>query len=597
MHPKNANQSQPGSGASKACWECIRRTIDCDGGRPVCKKCLESGIVCPGFDNKKPLVWVTPGKVTHRAPQRLRRKTGFQADDASKSKGSTGTKPVHAARGNTKTATVLTIRSQSSGQASSPTSSNSGDYGTICSPKAGQQTAGSSDFGASGWSSDSGECSKVLAKQDRHSFNSADFSFSSKFYSALQLANTVPTSLLAGDYELVGALDYYVSQIYMPIAKKQVIHCSHIPPTTSVAELLPGVQSPCRRHALLALVSAHHVSAASGKLPHGTIHTESCAKSYARRFYHHLGRALQELKMELSRKEVLFDLGIFSTILKLLITEVSQGEYWGTLAHINGFLALVELRGGLRKLMSEQGSNLGGLQVFTITCVFTYATSPSKHQLVKTSQMDMGDLYSLYTWSAMPHMLCSPHLFLDMVRINRLRFEAATIPFIMEDGNLGQTAFHEILNDIWSFSPESWAQSTGFPHEDRVALVGRVFQYAMAFYAIKSLQDGTDSYHLFRELNGGGLLPKNKARLLFFEMVEQVIDSLYLESMGWPLTVAGVIAETPSERAAVIQNIGKMTNYIGFGSPLRFLIKVLEDFWASGKSGWDNCFYKVHYFI
>lgn len=80
-------------------------------------------------------------------------------------------------------------------------------------------------------------------------------------------------------------------------------------------------------------------------------------------------------------------------------------------------------------------------------------------------------------------------------------------------------------------------------------------------------------------------------------MIEQVIDSLYLESMGWLLTVAGVIAETPSERAAVIQNIGKMTNYIGFGSPLRFLIKVLEDFWASGKSGWDDCFYKVHYFI
>lgn len=597
MDPKNASHIKLGSESSKACWECIRRSIDCDGSRPVCKKCLESGIVCPGFHNKKPLVWVTPGKVTHRAPQRPRRKKGILTDDASKSKASIATTLVRETRENPETATALVIRSHASKQALTPASSSCSDHSSVTSPKTGQYTTASYEFVDIDWGTDSTEGSKELSKQNRRSPSSTE-SFSPELYKALQLANTVPASLLVGDYELVGALDYYISQIYMPIAEKLVVQSLHIPPTTSVSELLPGIQSPCRRHALMALIWGHHIFVTSGKQRHGAIHMESGDTSQARtRFYHHLGRALKELKMELSSKEGPPDLGIFRTILLLLTTEVSQCVYQGTLAHLNGFLALTELRGGLRKLLSQRGRHWAGLQVFMITCVLTYATSPSNHQLVKASQMDMDDLYSLYTWSVMPGMVCSPHLFLDMVRINRLRFEAANIPFVMAPGNLGQSAFQEILDDIWGFSPELWAQSTGFPHENQVVLVGRVFQYSMAFYAFKSLQDGAGTDHLFREVNAGGFLPKHQAHHLYFEMVELAMESLYIDSMGWPLTVAGAIAETPSERAAVKRNLGKLTNYIGFSAPLQSLTNIFEEFWASGKSAWDECFHRVHIFI
>lgn len=48
------------------CWECRRRRLVCDGGKPACVKCLTAGIACPGYADKKPLVWVANGQVLSR---------------------------------------------------------------------------------------------------------------------------------------------------------------------------------------------------------------------------------------------------------------------------------------------------------------------------------------------------------------------------------------------------------------------------------------------------------------------------------------------------------------------------------------------------
>lgn len=48
------------------CWECARRQVTCDGTPLACETCRASGIVCPGYENRKPLTWLTPGKVKSR---------------------------------------------------------------------------------------------------------------------------------------------------------------------------------------------------------------------------------------------------------------------------------------------------------------------------------------------------------------------------------------------------------------------------------------------------------------------------------------------------------------------------------------------------
>lgn len=56
------------------CWECLRRRIVCDFTQPTCKKCLQAGVQCPGYGDKKParLRWLSPGKVASRRQARDR---------------------------------------------------------------------------------------------------------------------------------------------------------------------------------------------------------------------------------------------------------------------------------------------------------------------------------------------------------------------------------------------------------------------------------------------------------------------------------------------------------------------------------------------
>ena len=66
------------------CWECRRRRLVCDSTKPVCKKCQLARIVCPGYDEKQPLRWLKPGKVTCRT---RKSKSPSEREDAPKKEG------------------------------------------------------------------------------------------------------------------------------------------------------------------------------------------------------------------------------------------------------------------------------------------------------------------------------------------------------------------------------------------------------------------------------------------------------------------------------------------------------------------------------
>lgn len=54
----------------RQCWECLRRRLVCDSVYPVCNQCRTKGITCPGYEDKKPLTWLAPGRVTSRTRRR-----------------------------------------------------------------------------------------------------------------------------------------------------------------------------------------------------------------------------------------------------------------------------------------------------------------------------------------------------------------------------------------------------------------------------------------------------------------------------------------------------------------------------------------------
>lgn len=76
------------TGQNQHCWECRRRRLVCDATRPVCKKCQDSKIVCPGYDEKQPLRWLKPGRVTCRTRKSKAGGGGSRKDAAESGEGS-----------------------------------------------------------------------------------------------------------------------------------------------------------------------------------------------------------------------------------------------------------------------------------------------------------------------------------------------------------------------------------------------------------------------------------------------------------------------------------------------------------------------------
>lgn len=70
--------------ARRSCWECQRRRLVCDSNRPVCSRCKLNGIVCPGYENVKPLTWVAPNQVTTRTRRGGRKPKSDKIDIAKK---------------------------------------------------------------------------------------------------------------------------------------------------------------------------------------------------------------------------------------------------------------------------------------------------------------------------------------------------------------------------------------------------------------------------------------------------------------------------------------------------------------------------------
>ncbi|EAW15253.1 C6 zinc finger domain protein [Aspergillus clavatus NRRL 1] len=64
MQPLTVSATEPTKG--RRCWECRRRRVVCDFSIPECNKCRAAGVECPGYDAKKPLRWLDPGRVSSR---------------------------------------------------------------------------------------------------------------------------------------------------------------------------------------------------------------------------------------------------------------------------------------------------------------------------------------------------------------------------------------------------------------------------------------------------------------------------------------------------------------------------------------------------
>ncbi|KAI1349808.1 hypothetical protein F5Y01DRAFT_171121 [Xylaria sp. FL0043] len=563
----------------KHCWECQRRRLVCDSTRPVCSRCRTSGLVCPGYDEKQPLRWVKPGRVTARTRRRAKAAGGPAAGVAKKKK-----QPDNTAGG--------------------------GDCvdGDVIDANIADRTPSSTDEDF--WSE--GDLIRELdalylqgARQPR------------------SLEAIMRYDIACENFAGVKASYIYSCEVYerasplILLSEDPRFKLPAFPP--SIAHLLPA--SIQGLFILFAL--GHQIHRLPPEVEANVRERAQSAVSFW------TYQVIRTLNAEMTQEENRTSDATMTGVLMLMMASQQLLPSGAWRHHYHGLMQMLRLRGGVEKVWNECPHMHSGILSMVLAEVFGNTTSPS-HDLVtelshpkhlnflKSAWGSTGDVRFVYVGS-----ICPSSLFSNVVQINHLRALAtqgipdlplsttSTSPSLPsslsspssstlscsshEDDMPVYTEPHTILNQILNFSPEAYASTNSNERTwSKWLLVGRVHQSAVALYCILSLQ------HIL-------LLPESEAlsrtvrthydRLLL-DLKEGYKHGNLKNCFLWPLVVGGVgaVNGTAFERAFIADTLRDSAPHMGSAMPV-MARKILMEFWDSGKKGWDDCFDQPYIFI
>lgn len=185
--------------------------------------------------------------------------------------------------------------------------------------------------------------------------------------------------------------------------------------------------------------------------------------------------------------------------------------------------------------------------------------------------------------------MCPTPLFAEIVKINHIRVlslkEPSTGVDLMKEG-------YKALHRVQKFSAEGWAANKPASKKDWL-LLADVYQVATELFCLLSLQ----SLAIFPR---SPLMRENcntHAELLQVLLAQALVALPIKRFLLWPMVVLGVEASRGGMlmRAFVREQLPELSRYIGTYVPL-MAQDVLERFWDSGKTRWDECFDKPYAF-
>lgn len=153
------------------------------------------------------------------------------------------------------------------------------------------------------------------------------------------------------------------------------------------------------------------------------------------------------------------------------------------------------------------------------------------------------------------------------------------------------------------FDPDHWAESYHIPDIPEVPLTGKIFKLAATLYTLMSLSISSPDLYPITLGPGKKKLYWEDRRLMSSELLALLVESRkYIKcdvTLFWPMVVAGTfLVDGTKEDQELLLGLVRTIDCGPASTNSHFLIaKTLEDFWASGKVEWDDCWFDDGFFL
>ncbi|KAJ4152723.1 hypothetical protein LMH87_009247 [Akanthomyces muscarius] len=228
-------------------------------------------------------------------------------------------------------------------------------------------------------------------------------------------------------------------------------------------------------------------------------------------------------------------------------------------AHLNGFLGIVESYGGVDVVMNSSARPpILALQYALIYGIANNACAPVNDQVSGFDSWSDEDARLMYSNTFFPGFPCPSCLFLSIRRITRIRVQSHT--WVGKGINSNLNAFASaIAAEVASFSPVTWKESYHIPDEPFLSLLAISFKTATQLKQAKRCPQTApcQTHTLFRS----DIQARCKSKV-------------------------------PLEQERVLGYIENIRRQSGVDCGAATLVGIIPRFWESGKSAWDQCFYK-----
>ncbi|XPS68897.1 hypothetical protein M3J09_001176 [Ascochyta lentis] len=611
--------------ATRRCWECLKRRLVCDHTLPHCKKCKKASKECPGYDEQKPLQWVEPGKVTSRRRKKdsppkvytigLRKQEPIASavpslatvsDGDSEKSDSSDTiaaddvsvleLPIFDEPQITQEAVDIykcylaysLLQEEKVKWWNKLSTEEHTEHITLMATK----HAGGCDVAAR--IVQIGGQKNLKAVVERGQYWEAALLLQSERQPLERLrrllwvmeTQDLPSyeHLSNETCEVVQAVNYFNTRIYPDVKETDSLAPNaaviHFP--VWALHVLP----PAMHHTLVCLGLNHFIHSLPAGVDRVTI------ASHRSKIYKYRGHAIRSLSETVAKEKTRSSDLTISSILMFMAMEVQNSSSGDWRSHANGMKRLIDMRGGFATLIREAPYLTSALVIYVLIVTFSNSLGPAPEHINITEPLDehIQEVQKVYSL-VFPYVLCPPSLFIEIIRINRLRQEITASPFENESQNSLQAL--DILARIGSFAPEDWAQPG--EHHYEWLLIGTIYQSAIALYCTMSLQAVavlpiTLEMETMRTIHGKLLLESLKTAAQTRQLRKFLL---------FPLSVLGVEAgyhSNQSTRYWIEQQLEKNSRLLGTSSPLKARA-VLRRYWQKGEPGWNECFDRPYVFV